>query len=133
MKRITCLSFLLLAVLATSFVTLAQEPAKPDKPLVIQPAKPTKKAEPHASILRRDLSLRRARELGLTVANIRAAVDELKSSGEVDDSTTRAEASVLVAAHMKASRGEEFGTIADLDWDAIFAFIEKIMALFNLV
>ena len=136
MKRIPFLAAALLAgFLFAHFLTAQEKPATHERPLIVEPAKkPAAKAAAVGALLQRDFSLRRARQLGLNSSSIKDATAALKASGDiVEGETSYAEAAVLVAEHIKASRGDTFSGILDLEWEAIFAFIERILKLFNLI
>jgi hypothetical protein len=80
---------------------------------------------------RRELSIREARRMGLTFGELRGIYRDLLASGEIDDESSAAEKSVAVAREAEARNPEAFKGIADWDWDKIFAFIEKLIALFS--
>jgi hypothetical protein len=85
--------------------------------------------EPVRPILkRRELSLKQARELGLSLPNLVAVAKELRAEGEIDDSTSRAEkvAAITVRLHDKNPQAFSLGNV---DWDAVFEFIDRLMGL----
>lgn len=78
---------------------------------------------------RRPLTLREARSLGVTVAAVRQAVEDLRKSGDLDASTSRPEMAALVADRLTEKNAQAFRAAAGLDWDALLAFIEKLLPL----
>lgn len=94
---------------------------------------PTTPAATSAAGSRRILGDRDARRHGITLASVRAALKDLKASGAIDGSESNAELSILVTEHIAAkpeNRASFSGTGPSApNWDAIFAFVEKLIAL----
>lgn len=84
---------------------------------------------PPPAAARRPLTLREARSLGVTVAAVRQAVEDLRKSGDLDASTSRPEMAALVADRLAEKNAQAFRAAAGLDWDALLAFIEKLLPL----
>lgn len=102
---------------------------KKAKPPVIQVAD---RSQPNAAAERfgrRSLSIREARELGVTLASVRSCVQELREQGEIDETTSRAEIAALVTDRLMEKNQEAFAASAGLDWEAILAFIERLLPL----
>lgn len=82
-----------------------------------------------AAAPRRTLTLREARALGVTFATVKRAVEELRNSGDLDAAASRAEVAALVADRLAEQNAAAFRAAAGLDWDALLAFIEKLLPL----
>jgi hypothetical protein len=85
---------------------------------------------------RERLGLIERRKLGLTVANVAATCKELKARGEwSEDHATNAAAVAKILAEKEPKAWAE-AIEADRDWqaffDAVLAFIEKLIALFSM-
>ena len=78
---------------------------------------------------RRSLTLREARALGVTLAAVRKAVEDLRTSGDLDAAASRAEVAALVADRLAEQNAAAFRGAEGLDWDALLAFIEKLLPL----
>lgn len=130
MKRSVSIVFLIAALLATSFVKSQERPApRPpadEKPLVVEPARPKPAVQPQA-VGRRDLSIREARKLGITLFSVRGHVKELRADGIIDDTTSNAEISALVLDRISAGDVDSFREGVDLD--SLLAFIESLIEL----
>lgn len=82
---------------------------------------------PASATARRELTLRERREMGLTVLNIAQVARELKQSGDIDAQTSQAEIAAAIAIKLESKNPQAFG--AGVDWDAILAFIERLLPL----
>lgn len=93
--------------------------------------------EPPASIkkVRREITLKQRRDLGVTIPNVTRVVRDLRRDGEVDDETSHAEIAAAVVARLEKEQPKAFGELAkgDRDWasflEALASFIEKILPL----
>jgi len=129
-------SFLLLMclVLAVQPMTIgyaAETPPAADWTRTVDPTtdnEPT--AEPKLSAMKtRDgLTRRERRDMGLTFRNIRRAMATMQASGEIDETMTKAEISIAVADKLVSDNPSAFQD-PSLDWDAILAFIERMIPL----
>jgi hypothetical protein len=74
----------------------------------------------------RGLTFRQRIDMGLTVPNMLRVAREMKRNGELSD-----DADVAAAQIAAALAGENPKAFADpsIDWDAILAFIEKLLPL----
>lgn len=76
---------------------------------------------------RNRLTFRERRELGLTVVNIMPIYRRMRESGELD-AMSASEAAVVVADELQGTYPKAYEA-AGVDWDAILAFIERIIEL----
>jgi len=74
------------------------------------------------------LTRRQRKKLGITFRNIRRVAKELKANGELSDNTALASAEVLEVLTNENPKGFK-DEAAAIDWDALLAFIEKLMAI----
>jgi len=78
---------------------------------------------------RRELSWRERRALGLTFLNLLATARELKVAGEIDSSTLSSDMAAAIAMRMEQKSPSTFAALGPVDWDAIIAFIERLIPL----
>ena len=77
----------------------------------------------------RRLTWRQYRKLGLTVHDIRRAVEELQTADEFDWTDRRGTAAQVLG-KLITDRPEAYGELAaDIDWDKLLELIEKIIDL----
>lgn len=125
MRRTTVLAGSLLAALLLSLDT----PAPPVHADAVWAAADEPSPPPPPAAARRPLTLREARSLGVTVAAVRQAVEDLRKSGDLDASTSRPEMAALVTDRLAEQNAAAFRGAEGLDWDALLAFIEKLLPL----
>jgi len=77
--------------------------------------------------IRRGLTFRQRRELGLTFRNVRRLLAEKQKAGELEGRDT-AELAVEVFNDLVTENPQAFSD-PSLDWDAILAFLEKLIPL----
>ena len=77
---------------------------------------------------RSGLTFRQRRAMGLTVRNIARATRELASAGELNKDTPKDEAAELVLERLVMDNPKAFAD-PTLDWDAVLAFIERLIPL----
>ena len=79
---------------------------------------------------RRVFGDRDARRLGITFRSVREALKELKAAGAIDGTESNAELAVAVADNLssKPANKAAFGDAA-IDWNALIAVIERLVAL----
>lgn len=76
---------------------------------------------------RRELTWRDRKDMGLTVRELAPVYRELKKSGEIDDESSDGE--IAAALSVKMSQKNPMAFKGNIDWDAIIAFIEKMIPL----
>ena len=76
----------------------------------------------------RGLTLRQRRAMGLTVRNMARAARELAADGSIDKDTPREDVAELVLEKIVTENPKAFAD-PGVDWDAILAFIEKLLPL----
>lgn len=81
----------------------------------------------------RGLSLRDARRMGLTIANITKSVKKLKASGEITADSTDAEVAALVAQDIFKDNKAAWGDPKAVNWDSVLALIEKLLPIIMLL
>jgi hypothetical protein len=74
----------------------------------------------------RGLTIRQRREMGLTAANIFRVTRELCRDGTIDKSTPREDVAQAVIDRLVIENPKAFAD-PSVDWDAILAFIEKLL------
>lgn len=130
MKKFVLAACLLLPLVFCSQVTAAENPtqgwpASPDA----EAAKVEIVAEPtlEPTKLRKGLTRQQRRDMGLTYRNVKRVLAELQADESVcfDDCCVE-ELAVLVAAELVADGPTAFQD-PSLDWDAILAFIERLI------
>ena len=77
---------------------------------------------------REGLTIRERREMGLTVRNVSRVLQELDKAGEINEETTTEEAAVMVLSVLLADNPAAFQDPA-IDWEAILAFLERLIPL----
>lgn len=92
-------------------------------------AKSTSPSSSSSGALRAALSLREARNMGITVQSVAQAVRELNEDGAIDAHSTDAEVSAQVAQKLFKQNTAAWGDPKTVNWDAILAFIEKLLPL----
>jgi hypothetical protein len=94
----------------------------------VQPVSPEERAVgPVSDAPEGGMSRRERRRLGVTFGKCLRAARELKKAGELsDDSET---AAAQIAAKLAADKPGDFAKLSAVDWDAIIAFIEKLIPL----
>lgn len=87
--------------------------------------------------LRKGLTLRQRREMGLTVRNVRATLAKMQADGEITEDMDSNSVAVMVADKLLSDNPSAFQD-PSLDWDAILEWLErlipfilKIIALFS--
>jgi hypothetical protein len=73
------------------------------------------------------IGIRKRRELGLTVKNIREVTKRLKDSGELDGLDNAAIAAAVLDEIVQAN--PQLAQDPGVDWDSILAFIERLLPL----
>lgn len=81
-----------------------------------------------AKLLRRELTAKQRRDLGLSLAAVRDAVRELKRSGAIDDRSSTSEIAAKVLESLEAKDPKAFAA-PGLDLDAILEWLETIVPL----
>ena len=74
------------------------------------------------------LTIRQRREMGLTLRNVTRIVKELDEAGEITEDTTVEEAAVMVLSVLVEDTPAAFQDPA-IDWEAILAFLERLLPL----
>ena len=132
MNRLLCILFVAVSLASLSFTAPAQEPKPQPKsekaPLVVEPVKPAAKPATTATA-RRGVSVRDARRLGITLLSVRSHRKALVESGDIDESTSRAEKASLVLERISADNHAAFGEQAGIDLDSLLSFIESLIEL----
>jgi len=106
-------------VLAVPSVGYAQVKSTPDTAVAAE-------AQPEL----RDLSRREARQLGLTIRELATIARELKAQGQLTGNRETDAETILTKA---IERNPKAFADPSLDWDAILAFIEKILPLILMI
>ena len=76
------------------------------------------------------LTVRQRRQMGLTFLGTLGAARELARRGEIHKDMDRKEISALIAEEIMATNAKAWAdNAAAIDWDAIIAFIEKLIPL----
>ena len=78
---------------------------------------------------RRELSLRERRAMGLTLRNVRRTARELAAAGEITREMSRAEIAAIVADRIAGENPRAFDGLTEIEWDAVLAFIERLLEL----
>ena len=119
MRRVLCVMFVMLV--ASVFCVQAQQWGTVDvaKPVVSVDTKPVGIAD--------GLTIKQRRGMGLTVANVRKILVEKQAAGELDGKTVE-ELSVEVLGQLVAENPKAFAD-PKIDWDALIAFLEKLIPL----
>jgi hypothetical protein len=128
MNRLLCILFV--AVLASPLS--AQDPKPPAKTDTksVNWKEPVAVDEPARVVAgRRELSVREARRLGITLLSVKAHRKALIESGDIDQGMSSAEKSALVLDRISSGNQKAFDDSAALDLDSIIAFIEKLIEL----
>lgn len=76
----------------------------------------------------RGLTLRQRRDMGLTIVNITQETRKMMAEGVISKSTPKDEVAELVLERLVFQNPRAFGE-ASIDWDAVLAFIEKLLPL----
>jgi hypothetical protein len=120
-KRISILCALCLLSVTAS----AQEAKLPASP---PPIASTAKSQPVKIAglgQRRELTIRERRKLGLSLASVLAAADEVAETGEVTADTDRSVTSALILDRLAAQNPDAFSA-DDIDKDKVLEFIEAL-------
>ena len=80
------------------------------------------------TVTRRGLTFKQRRQMGLTVRNIARATRVLASEGIITKDTPEDEAAELVLERLVMDNPQSFAD-PTLDWDAVLAFIERLIPL----
>lgn len=106
-------------------IVLAQADAPPAARSSMPPPI-TGSRQPATSPIRRELSLRQLRDMGLTVEAIRDTLKELQDEGEIEPDMSRAEksAAILVRLHDKNPQAFSFDSL-----DRLLSFIERLIGI----
>lgn len=76
------------------------------------------------------LTIRQRRQMGLTFVGVLRAGRELARRGEITKDTDRETVRVLIAEELALTNAKAWSTnVGEIDWDAVFAFIEKLIEL----
>ena len=73
------------------------------------------------------LGIRKRREAGVTVANIRKIVKELKDEGKLEGESNAAIATMVLEEIL--SENPDLSSDPSLDWDGLIEFIERLLPL----
>lgn len=121
---IACLILISLPALSTTFGadgtkawTAGKDTTKPGSPAVV---KAGDRPDGRLGLLER-------RRLGLTIGKVRPIVERLSSEGKIDKDNPSA-AAALVMHELMEQDPQAWGQ-AEMDWDAILAFLEKLIPL----
>jgi len=132
MKRYVLLVTLvtLLAVPLISADTVAQAPAPTPAPAWNTP-QPAPDVAPAPELKRMEwkgifADRRERRNAGITFFSVRAALAELQASGAVTEDMSSEVVSLTVMQHLRAQNPKAF---EDVDWDAFFEWIMKIIEM----
>lgn len=74
---------------------------------------------------KRDLTVKERRSLGITLPNLVAIGTELKSDGEIDNSTPSAEVAAAIVVRLKSKTPTVFKGMPVNDWQAVLSLIER--------
>jgi hypothetical protein len=74
----------------------------------------------------RGLTIRQRREMGLTVANIMRATRKLCQDGTITKDMSKEDVAILVQEQLVMDNPKAFAD-PSVDWDAVLAFIEKLL------
>lgn len=75
------------------------------------------------------LDRREMRRAGLTVLNIRRRAKQMAKDGEITSDMTNEQIRDIVLDDLQAENSRAFEGFGAVDWDAILAFIEKLLPL----
>ena len=130
----TLCAFMVLALLCLLFPINTEAQAPTPAPVAAawnqpQPAPtPVPAPELQSMKFREGLSLRQRKEMGATFFNLMRITAKLQASGEITAEMTNAEASACVLNELLKDNPAAFQD-PEIDWDALLAFIEKLMTM----
>jgi len=97
-------------------------------PVTVEVAEPTAAPTLDSMTLRKGMTLKQRRALGATFGNVRRILAEMQQAGEIDEHDTAADLAVAVTSRL-VEENPQVASNPALDWEAIIAFIERIIPL----
>jgi len=81
------------------------------------------------AVLEGAISRREMRRLGLTVLNVRRRTRQMAIAGEITSDMSRQQIRDVVIDDLQGDEPRAFGQLSAPDWNAIIAFVEKLLPL----